>query len=131
MNTLNFISSNPDIATPVDPRQPGYFTSIRSDSRAGSHPEFLAADKFGPVPLPHLTAGDVTHKHGVHMAFHMASASSYCRTAVRHDAKFCNGYVFLYRPINSGDKFGESWVIQIIQTESIFFGGMVFDLLVI
>ena len=65
------------------------------------------------------------------MAFHMASASSYCRTAVRHDAKFCNGYVFLYRPINSGDKFGESWVIQIIQTESIFFGGMVFDLLVI
>ena len=68
MNTLNFISSNPDIATPVDPRQPGYFTSIRSDSRAGSHSEFLAADKFGPVPPPHLTAGDVTQarrSHGI------------------------------------------------------------------
>ena len=45
-----------------------------------------------------------------------------CRTAVRHDAEFCNGYVLSSRPINPG----ESWVVQIVQTESIYVGGMGF-----
>ena len=45
-----------------------------------------------------------------------------CRTAVRHDAEFCNGYVLSSRPISPG----ESWVVQIVQTESIYVGGMGF-----
>lgn len=45
-----------------------------------------------------------------------------CRTAVRHEAEFCNGYVLSSRPINPG----ESWVVQIVQTESIYVGGMGF-----
>nr|CAG4647769.1 EOG090X03H5 [Moina brachiata] len=45
-----------------------------------------------------------------------------CRTAVRSDAEFCNGYVMSSRPIVPG----ESWVVQIVQTESIYVGGMGF-----
>ena len=45
-----------------------------------------------------------------------------CRTAVRHEAEFCNGYVLSSRPISAG----ESWVVQIVQTESIYVGGLGF-----
>ena len=45
-----------------------------------------------------------------------------CRTAVRHEAEFCNGYVLSSRPISAG----ESWVVQIVQTEAIYVGGLGF-----
>ena len=45
-----------------------------------------------------------------------------CRTAVRNESEFCNGYVFSSRPIGAG----ESWVVQIVQTEGVYVGGMGF-----
>lgn len=76
-----------------------------------------------PPPLRHyrhhvfqpLTFHPRTHGVNIRMG-------SDCRTAVRHDAEFCNGYVLSSRPINPG----ESWVVQIVQTESIYVGGMGF-----
>ncbi|XP_046442442.1 protein neuralized-like isoform X1 [Daphnia pulex] len=76
-----------------------------------------------PPPLRHyrhhsfqpLTFHPRTHGVNIRMG-------SDCRTAVRHDAEFCNGYVLSSRPISPG----ESWVVQIVQTESIYVGGMGF-----
>nr|CAG4643097.1 EOG090X03H5 [Ilyocryptus agilis] len=76
-----------------------------------------------PPPLRHyrhtafqpLTLHPRTHGINIRLG-------SDCRTAVRHDAEFCNGYVLSSRPINPG----ESWVVQIVQTESIYVGGMGF-----
>nr|CAG4640731.1 EOG090X03H5 [Eulimnadia texana] len=42
-----------------------------------------------------------------------------CRIAVRNESEFCNGYVFSSRPMSPG----ETLVIQIVQTESLYVGG--------
>nr|CAG4638338.1 EOG090X03H5 [Cyclestheria hislopi] len=76
-----------------------------------------------PPPLRHyrhytfnpLTFHSRTHGHNIRLG-------PDCRTAVRHESEFCNGYVFSSRPLAPG----ESWVIQIVQVENLYVGGMAF-----
>ena len=70
---------------------------------------------YRPEVFQPLTLHPRTHGVNIRMG-------SDCRTAVRHEAEFCNGYVMTSRPVNPG----ESWVVQICQTESIYVGGMGF-----
>nr|CAG4642396.1 EOG090X03H5 [Evadne anonyx] len=85
-----------------------------------SHPLPAVLQNFPPPPAlryysQHSPSLVLTHGLNIRMG-------SDCRTAVRHEAEFCNGYVLSSRPISAG----ESWVVQIVQTESIYVGGLGF-----
>lgn len=125
MNALNLNNRGPhQIPTLPLPPIPGSQSpaTVRHGSSAAAPPAVL--QNFPPPPpLRH-------YRHHVFqpMTFHPRThginirMGSDCRTAVRHDAEFCNGYVLSSRPISPG----ESWVVQIVQTESIYVGGMGF-----
>jgi len=87
-----------------------------------THPPVL--QNFPPPPPLRYYSQHVFQPLTLHPRTHGLNIrmGSDCRTAVRHEAEFCNGYVLSSRPISAG----ESWVVQIIQTESIYVGGLGF-----
>lgn len=127
MNALNLNRGPHQIPSLPLPPIPGSLQQQlqSSSSSAGQPPAPPAVLQNFPPPPPlrhyrhHVFQPLTFHPrtHGVNIRM-----GPDCRTAVRHDAEFCNGYVLSSRPINPG----ESWVVQIVQTESIYVGGMGF-----
>ena len=69
-----------------------------------------------PPPLRYYRSG-MFHPLTLHPRAHGMNVrlGADCRTAVRNESEFCNGYVFSSRPISAG----ESWVVQVGSLNSI------------
>ena len=121
MNALN-VNRGPNTipALPL-PAIPG---SSQAPPPTAQAPPPAVLQNFPPPPplrhYPHHVFQPLTlhpRSHGLNIRM-----GSDCRTAVRHEAEFCNGYVLSSRPVHPG----ESWVVQIVQTEAIYVGGLGF-----
>lgn len=107
MNALNLSRALPSLPPPPVPVTPAAVTHNLPPAPPLRH---YRQHAFQPLTLHPRT-------HGVNIRM-----GPDCRTAVRSDAEFCNGYVMSSRPVAPG----ETWVVQIVQTEAIYVGGMGF-----
>jgi len=121
MNALNLNHNNarlPSLPLPPIPGstvQPAPMPMTVASPVLQNFPSSPPLRHYRPESFQPLTLHPRTHGVNIRMG-------SDCRTALRHEAEFCNGYVMTSRPVLPG----ESWVVQICQTESVYVGGLGF-----